>query len=65
MILKAAVCLRNGIRWSVALALGLRQGEALGLRWKYVNLDAEEIRVWWQIQRNTRAHVHRSARRTA
>src|SRR5690606_36892067 len=31
---------RNGARWSVALALGLRQGEALGLRWSYVDLDA-------------------------
>ena len=26
--------LRNGARWSVALALGLRQGEALGLMWR-------------------------------
>ncbi|MGH3686941.1 MAG: tyrosine-type recombinase/integrase [Pseudonocardiaceae bacterium] len=24
---------RNGVRWAVALALGLRQGEALGLKW--------------------------------
>lgn len=35
-LLTAAVELpRNGARWSVALALGLRQGEALGLRWSY------------------------------
>lgn len=46
----------NAARWSVGLALGLRQGEALGLRWKYVNLDAMEIRVWWQIQRTTWRH---------
>lgn len=25
---------RNGVRWAVALALGLRQGEALGLKWR-------------------------------
>ena len=24
---------RNGVRWAIALALGLRQGEALGLKW--------------------------------
>lgn len=30
---------RNAARWSVAFALGLRQGEALGLRWSDVNLD--------------------------
>ena len=28
------------LRWYVALYLGLRQGEALGLRWSDVNLDA-------------------------
>lgn len=30
---------RNSARWAVALALGLRQGEALGLRWTDVDLD--------------------------
>ncbi|WP_239395151.1 hypothetical protein [Frankia sp. CiP3] len=30
-VLTLAVTRRNGARWSVALALGLRQGEALGL----------------------------------
>ena len=28
---------RNGVRWVIALALGLRQGEALGLKW--IDLD--------------------------
>ncbi|HEY3684634.1 MAG TPA: hypothetical protein VGL93_16490 [Streptosporangiaceae bacterium] len=42
---------RNGVRWSVGLALGLRQGEALGLRWKYVDLEAGVVRVWWQVSR--------------
>ncbi|HEY3008656.1 MAG TPA: site-specific integrase [Micromonosporaceae bacterium] len=31
---------RNGVRWALALALGLRQGEALGLKWADVDLDA-------------------------
>ena len=42
---------RNGTRWSVALGLGLRQGEALGLRWQYVDLDAGTLMVRWQLQR--------------
>ena len=29
--------LRNSVRWSIALALGLRQGEARGLRSKYLH----------------------------
>ncbi|GAA4618412.1 site-specific integrase [Actinoallomurus liliacearum] len=41
---------RNGARWTVALALGIRQGEALGLRWDYVDLETGLIRAWFQIQ---------------
>lgn len=47
---------RGGARWSVALAMGLRQGEALGLRWSYVDLDQGSARVWWQLQRLTWRH---------
>jgi integrase len=47
---------RNGARWSVGLACGLRQGEALGLRWEYIDLDSADVRVWWQLQRNTWRH---------
>lgn len=47
---------RNGARWSVALAEGLRQGEALGLRWAYIDLDAGVMKVWWQLQRLTWRH---------
>ncbi|HEY2689177.1 MAG TPA: site-specific integrase, partial [Streptosporangiaceae bacterium] len=42
---------RNGSRWSVGLACGLRQSEALGLRWPFVDLDGAEMHVWWQLQR--------------
>ncbi|MEV4158604.1 site-specific integrase [Nonomuraea dietziae] len=42
---------RNGTRWSVALALGLRQSESLGMRWKYVDLNRGVIRVFWQVKR--------------
>jgi integrase len=50
-ILNVAASRRNGARWSVALALGIRQGEALGLRWAYVDLESGVIRAWFQIQR--------------
>ncbi len=36
--------------FSVALALGLRQGEALGLSWSDVDLDAGTLTVRWQLQ---------------
>ena len=36
---------RNGPRWVIALALGLRQGEALGLKWEHVDLDTGLMRI--------------------
>jgi integrase len=42
---------RNAARWSVALALGLRQGEALGLRWSDVDLDGGIVTVRRALQR--------------
>lgn len=39
-LLTTAMNSRNGARWAVAPALGLRQGEALGLKWSDVDLDA-------------------------
>lgn len=50
-ILTAAEGRRNGARWAVGLSLGLRQGECLGLRWKYVDLDEGSARIWWQLSR--------------
>lgn len=47
---------RNAARWLVGLALGLRQGEALGLRWSYLDLDAGEMKVWWQLHRRPWEH---------
>lgn len=38
-LLRAASARRNSARWAIALALGLRQGEVLGLRWSDVDLD--------------------------
>ncbi len=50
-LLTAAVEAPNGARWSVALALGLRQGEALGLLWEDVDLDAGTLTVRRALQR--------------
>ena len=44
-LLAAAQERRNGARWAIALALGLRQDEALALRWEDVDLEANSLRV--------------------
>ena len=48
-------------RWAVGLTLGLRQGEVLGLRWRFCDIDVPEgepgeMRVWAQLQRLTWQH---------
>jgi integrase len=55
-VLAAIAGRRDAARWWVGLACGLRQGEALGLRWEYVDLDGGELRVWYQLQRLTWRH---------
>jgi integrase len=42
---------RLGALFSVALACGLRLGEATGLRWQDLNLETGEVRVRQQLQR--------------
>lgn len=44
-ILRAAQASRNSVRWAIALALGLRQGEVLALRWADVDLDEHVLHV--------------------
>jgi integrase len=44
-ILAAAHERRNSVRWAIALALGLRQGEVLALRWVDLDLDSGSLRV--------------------
>lgn len=44
-VLSAAKERRNGARWAIALALGLRQGESLALRWDDVDLETKSLRV--------------------
>ncbi len=42
---------RLGALFSVAMALGLRKAEALGLRWEDIDLDSRSLRVQHQLQR--------------
>jgi integrase len=43
-VMAAAQALRNVARWTVAMAVGLRQSEALALRWADVDLEQERSR---------------------
>jgi len=47
---------RNGTRWSVGLALGLRQTEALGLRRAYVDPGRAVFYVDWQLRHERYRH---------
>ncbi|MGH3738598.1 MAG: tyrosine-type recombinase/integrase [Micromonosporaceae bacterium] len=55
-ILSEATELRNSTRWAIALALGLRQGEALGLKWSDVDLKAGSLTVRRALQRPRWTH---------
>lgn len=44
-LLTEALKRRNSARWAIALALGLRQGEALGVRWVDVDLTTGMLMV--------------------
>jgi integrase len=55
-LLRAADKRRNSARWAVALALGLRQGEALGLKWSDIDLDGAILWVRRSRRRPQFAH---------
>lgn len=55
-LLRAADKRRNSARWAVALSLGLRQGEALGLKWTDVDLDGGVLMVRRSRRRPQYAH---------
>lgn len=55
-VLAAAQSTAHPARWSMALSLGLRQGEALGLLWSDIDLDNGVMRVRRSAQRHTWRH---------
>ncbi|GGY08575.1 site-specific integrase [Streptomyces hiroshimensis] len=54
--LQAAAKRRTFMRWVVGIGNGFRQGETLGLRWPYVDLERELFHPRWQLQRLTWRH---------
>src|SRR3954447_23205334 len=50
-VLESATTVRNSARWTVALALGLRQSEALALQWKDIDLLNSTLTVRRSIHR--------------
>jgi integrase len=55
-ILAAARERPNAVRWVLGLALGLRQGEALGLGWEHLDAATGNLDIWRQLQRLTWEH---------
>lgn len=47
---------RNGVRFALALSLGLRKGEALGLKWSRIDLDTGTLYTPRQLQRQKWKH---------
>jgi integrase len=55
-VVKVALTRRNGVRYVVALALGLRQGEALALQWSRFDKKLRVLEVRKQLQRQPWQH---------
>lgn len=43
-------------RWVAAFVTGARQGELLGMRWQYIDLDAGYADISWQLQQLRKTH---------
>jgi integrase len=66
VFLKAVRGRRLEARWVIGIALGLRQGEVLGLRWEDVDFDNGTLRVVAQLQRDAETgHLARVDTKTA
>jgi len=55
-LLSLALTKRNGVRFVIALALGLRQGEALGLKWSRLHEPSKTLEIMQALQRHTWEH---------
>jgi integrase len=63
-LLNAAQGDRLEALYTVALALGLRQGEALGLQWGNIDLEARQLKVVRALQRRVDGRVELSEPKT-
>ncbi|GLY70726.1 site-specific integrase [Amycolatopsis taiwanensis] len=55
-LLVTALSKRNGVRFVLALALGTRQGETIGLKWSRLDKRNKALRIAKQLQRQTWKH---------
>jgi len=55
-LIKTALTRRNGVRFVLALAVGTRQGETIGLKWARLNDDTRTLTIARQLQRRTWEH---------
>jgi integrase len=55
-IITAALERRNGVRFVIALAIGCRQGEALGFKWERLDREARAYRIGKALQRQKWQH---------
>ncbi|KAA1025478.1 tyrosine-type recombinase/integrase [Pseudonocardia sp. EV170527-09] len=55
-LIATALTRRNGVRYVLALALGTRQGETIGLRWERYSASTRFLRIVRQLQRQTWQH---------
>jgi integrase len=55
-IIAAALKRRNGVRFVIALALGCRQGEALGFKWERLDRENHVYRISKALQRHKWQH---------
>lgn len=60
-LISTALGRRNGVRFVLALAIGTRQGETIGLKWTRYNPDSRLLRIARQLQRQTWEHDCRDA----
>ncbi|MGH9073729.1 MAG: phage integrase SAM-like domain-containing protein [Acidimicrobiales bacterium] len=55
-ILAAATGRRNAVKWDIALGLGLRQGEVLGLQWADIDIEDGTLHVRRALQQGRWRH---------
>lgn len=55
-LIKTALARRNGVRFVLALAIGVRQGETIGLKWPRLKDETRVLSIRRQLQRHTWQH---------